>query len=358
MDYEVKTDTLDAAFETAAAALPAAVERPVLAGGATLNAAKAAFVDGYLRSGRDTELKSFNAVTQTDGGFALPREIDAVIDTTLKAISPIRSVANVVRVGTAGYRKLVTQNGVISGWAAENAARPETATPVFNEIVPSMGDLYANPSATQAMLDDALFDVEEWLAGEIATEFAKAEGSAFVNGNGVNKPKGFLAGPTPLATGDQVRAFGTLQYVPSGLAGDFVASNPQDRLVDLVQSLRAPYRQGAVWIMNAATLAKIRKFKDSTGAFIWSPGLTAGAAANLLGYPVIESEDMPDIAANSLSIAFGNFQAGYLIAERAETNILRDPFTNKPFVNFYATKRIGGTVSNSEAIKLMKFSVS
>ncbi len=358
MTYEVKTEPLEAVFDTPAADIPAAIQRPVLSGGTSISAAKSAFVDGYLRKGNDQELKSFNAVTQTDGGFALPREIDAVIDTTLKAISPIRAIANVVQIGTAGYRKLVTQNGVISGWAAENAARPETATPVFNEIVPSMGDLYANPSATQAMLDDALFDVEAWLAGEIATEFAKAEGSAFVNGNGVNKPKGFLAGPAPLATGDAVRAFGTLQYLPSGLAGDFVASNPQDRLVDLVQSLRAPYRQGAVWIMNAATLAKIRKFKDSTGAFIWSPGLTAGAAANLLGYPVIESEDMPDVAANSLSIAFGNFQAGYLIAERAETNILRDPYTNKPFVNFYATKRIGGTVSNSEAIKLMKFAVS
>jgi HK97 family phage major capsid protein len=358
MDYEVKADTLESVFDTSAAAIPTVVERPALSGQTSISAAKTAFVDGYLRRGNETELKSFNAVTPGDGGFALPREIDSVIDTTLKAISPIRSVANVVRVGTAGYRKLVTQNGVISGWAAENAARPETATPVFNEIAPPMGDLYANPSASQAMLDDAAFDVEEWLAGEIATEFAKAEGSAFVNGNGVNKPRGFLAGPAPLATGDAVRAFGTLQYVPSGLAGDFVATNPQDKLVDLVQSLRAPYRQGAVWIMNAATLAKIRKFKDTTGAFIWSPGLTAGAAANLLGYPVIESEDMPDIAANSLSIAFGNFQAGYLIAERAETNILRDPFTNKPFVNFYATKRIGGSVSNSEAIKLMKFAVS
>ncbi len=358
MDYEVKTDPLEAAFDEAVAVAAAPIERPILTGGRAIDAAKSAFVDGYLRSGRDTELKSFNAVTATDGGFALPREIDAVIDTTLKAISPIRAIANVVRVGTAGYRKLVTQNGVISGWAAENAARPETATPLFNEIVPPMGDLYANPSASQAMLDDAQFDVEAWLAGEIATEFAKAEGSAFVNGNGVNKPKGFLAGPAPLATGDTVRAFGTLQYVPSGLAGDFVVTNPQDKLVDLVQTLRAPYRQGAVWVMNAATLARIRKFKDSTGAFIWQPGLTAGAGALLLGYPVIESEDMPDIAANSLSIAFGNFQAGYLIAERSETNILRDPFTNKPFVNFYATKRIGGTISNSEAIKLMKFSIS
>jgi HK97 family phage major capsid protein len=358
MEYQVKADALEASF--AGATLPpveAIVERPVLSGASIGSGERAAFVDGYLRRGREAELKSFTGLTTQDGGFALPREIDAVIDATLKAISPIRSVANVVRVGTAGYRKLVTQNGVASGWAAENGARPETGTPQFNEIVPPFGDLYANPSATQAMLDDAQFDVEAWLAGEIATEFAKAEGTAFVNGNGVNKPRGFLAGNVPLATGDTVRAFGTLQYVPTGVAGAF-ATNPQDKLVDLVQTLRAPYRQGAVWIMNATTLAVIRKFKTTDGAFIWQPGLTAGNAASLLGYPVIESEDMPDIAANSLSIAFGNFQAGYLIAERSETNILRDPYTNKPYVNFYATKRIGGSVSNSEAIKLLKFAVS
>ena len=358
MDYDVKAESLENSFAAIeASAVPPVIERPMISGASPDVSVKSAFVDGYLRRGAETGLKSFNAVTGGDGGFALPREIDGVIDTTLKSISPIRSIANVVRVGTAGYRKLVTQSGVISGWAAENATRPETGTPVFNEIVPPMGDLYANPSASQAMLDDAGFDVETWLANEIATEFAKAEGSAFVSGNGVNKPKGFLTFPNAV-TPDTTRPFGTLQYIASGAASDFITTNPQDRLIDLVQALRAPYRQGAVWVMNAATLAKIRKFKTTDGAFIWQPGLTAGSANNLLGYPVIESEDMPDIAANSLAIAFGNFNAGYLIAERSETNILRDPFSNKPFVNFYATKRIGGTVSNSEAIKVMKFAVS
>ncbi len=194
------------------------------------------------------------------------------------------------------------------------------------------------------------------MAGEIAMEFAKAEGAAFVGGSGSGRPKGFLTQPTA-ATADGTRAFGTLQYLASGTAGDFSAS-PQERLIDLVQALRAPYRQGASFVMNAATLARIRKFKTSDGAFVWAPSLAAGQPATLLGYPVIEAEDMPDIAANALSIAFGNFRAGYLIAERAETVILRDPYSNKPFVNFYATKRVGGCVTNSEAIKLMKFSVS
>jgi HK97 family phage major capsid protein len=257
-------------------------------------------------------------------------------------------------VGSAGYRKLVTAGGTPAGWVAEDAGRPETNTPSFVEIAPPFGELYANPAASQAMLDDAAFDVEAWLAQEIATEFARAEGAAFVLGSGVNRPKGFLAAPTSAAA-DGVRPFGTLQFITSGAAGGFAASNPQDRLIDLVQALRPPYRQGAAFVMNSSTAARIRKFKTSDGAFLWQPGLVAGQPDTLLGYPVVEAEDMPDVAADSLSIAFGNFKAGYLIAERTETQILRDPFTHKPFVHFYATKRVGGQVSNSEAIKLMKF---
>ncbi len=280
MDYEVKADPIEAVFEGATAEVP--VIRPVLSGTAAADPATAAFVNGYLRRGSELELKSFSGIVAADGGFAIPKEIDEAIDATLKSISPIRAIANVVRVGSAGYRKLVTQNGVTSGWAAETATRPETATPTFNEIVPSFGELYANPAATQAMLDDAAFDVEGWLAGEIATEFAKAEGSAFVTGNGTNKPKGFLASPTA-ATSDAVRTFGTLQYVASGAAGAFLASNPQDKLVELLHSLRAPYRQGASWVMNSSTLATIRKFKTTDGAFIWQPGLVAGQPDTLLG---------------------------------------------------------------------------
>lgn len=327
--------------------------RPLLAGG---EGAEAGGFGGFLRTGAAVEVKSFTGVTGAEGGYALPKEIDAVIDRALKAASPIRSIANVVKVGSAGYRKLVTTGGTPSGWAAEDGALAQTGTPVFNEIAPPMGELYANPAASQAMLDDAAFDVEAWLADEIAAEFAKAEGAAFVNGSGVNRPKGFLQYATS-ASGDAVRAFGTLQHLASGAAGDF-AANPQDRLIDLVQLLRSPYRQNASWVMNASTLARLRKFKTSDGAFLWAPSLAAGQPATLLGYPVIEAEDMPDIGPNSLSIAFGDFRAGYLVAERTETQILRDPYTNKPFVTFYATKRVGGAVSNSEAIKLMKFAVA
>ncbi|WP_267387549.1 phage major capsid protein [Sphingomonas sp. GC_Shp_3] len=347
---EVKADALETTF--AGVEPGGAVARPLLSGARAQNGA----FGGFLRSGASVEMKSFTGVTGDSGGYAIPREIDAVIGATLASVSPIRSIANVVQVGSAGYRKLVTAGGTPSGWASEVDARPDTGTPTYFEIAPPMGDLYANPSASQAMLDDALFDVEGWLATEIAREFARAEGAAFVSGSGVGRPKGFLAAPVSSAN-DGARAFGTLQYLASGAAGDFAVS-PQDRLIDLVQALRGPYRQNGTWVMNSATLARIRKFKTSDGAFIWTPGLSAGQPATLLGYPVIEAEDMPDIGANALAIAFGDFRSGYLIAERGETGILRDPYSNKPFVNFYATKRIGGCVSNSEAIKLMKFAAN
>ena len=328
--------------------------RPPLSGAGP---ARSAFGEDYLRKGNESglEVKALAGTSEAAGGYAVPEEIDGEIATLLSAISPIRRIATVVKVGSAGYRKLVTKGGTPSGWVAEDAARPETATPDFVEIAPPFGELYANPAASQAMLDDAAFDVEAWLAIEIANEFARAEGAAFVNGSGTGRPRGFLNGPTS-AQGDAARPFGTLQFVASGAAGGFAQTNPQDRLIDLVQSLRPPYRQGAVFVMNSATASAIRKFKTADGAFLWQPGMAAGQPDSLLGYPVVEAEDMPDISANSLSIAFGNFKAGYLIAERTETQILRDPYTHKPFVHFYATRRVGGQVMNSEAIKLMKFS--
>ncbi|MEA3065800.1 MAG: hypothetical protein QOJ27_2252 [Sphingomonadales bacterium] len=369
---EVKADALEASFEALErdeeevaqlkeemAQLKARIDAQAVAGARpALSGAKAQaspFVDSYLRKGLEAgvELKALAGTTDSAGGYAVPEEIDAEIGRLLTSISPIRAIANVVRVGSAGYRKLVTTGGTPSGWVSETAARPETATPTFIEVAPPSGELYANPAASQAMLDDSAFDVEAWLAQEIATEFARAEGTAFVGGNGVNRPKGFLAGPTS-AQGDSVRAFGTLQFLATGAAGAFGA-NPGDKLIDLVQALRPPYRQGAAFVMNSATASSIRKFKTADGAFLWQPGLVAGQPDTLLGYPVVEAEDMPDVAADSLSIAFGNFRIGYLIAERTETQILRDPFTNKPFVHFYATKRVGGQVANSESIKLLKF---
>lgn len=378
-DMEVKADALDGAFDAvlaaeavdelkaSVAALKAQVDaQAVAASRLPLDGAKAAadpardvFVERYLRRGIDAgvEMKSLSGASGAEGGYAVPREIDGNIAATLKALSPIRSIATVVQTGTSGYRKLVATGATATGWVGETAARPETATRSFAEIAPPSGELYANPAASQAMLDDAMFAVEDWLADELGREFAVAEGAAFVTGNGTNRPKGFLS-YAATNEADSARAFGTLQYLASGAAGAFAASNPQDKLVELVHALKAPYRQGACWVMNSDALARIRKFKTSDGAFVWQPGMVEGQAATLLGYPVIEAEDMPDVAANSLSVAFGNFRAGYLIADRGETRILRDPFSNKPFVHFYATKRVGGAIIDSNAIKLLKFAAS
>ncbi|MXO65492.1 phage major capsid protein [Altericroceibacterium endophyticum] len=310
------------------------------------------FVQHFLRRGSESEIKSLTGAVPKDGGYAVPREIDALIAREVMEISPIRQLAQVVQTGSAGYRKLVSTGGTASGWVSETAGRPETDTPEFAEIAPPTGELYANPAASQAMLDDAAFDLEQWLAGEIAMEFARAEGSAFISGSGVNQPKGFLAAPMSMA-GDAVRPFGTLQYVGSGSDSGF-GSNPESRLIDLVHTMKAGHRQGASWVMNSSTLAEVRKLKTADGAFLWQPGLVEGQPDRLLGYPVVEAEDMPDIAEDAFPIAFGNFRAGYLIAERSATNILRDPYSNKPFVHFYATKRVGGQVLDSSAIKLLK----
>ncbi|MBC7522044.1 MAG: phage major capsid protein [Sandarakinorhabdus sp.] len=378
MTYETKADALESVFETAAGTDSAAelnalraemgrlanlvtarsVDRPALAGAKSATGANGSFGAGYLRKGETggDEIKAASVGNGPKGGVAVPTLINDVVDKVLFTSSPIRSIAQVVDIGSANYRKLITTTGVVSGWVSETAARPETETPVFAEIAPPMGELYANPAASQAMLDDAFFNVEEWLGMEIGREFARAEGVAFVTGDGINKPRGFLTAANSAAD-DSTRAFGTLQFITSGAPGGFAASNPQDRLIDLVHSLATPYRQGASWVMNSATLARVRKMKDLDGGFIWQPALAADQPATLLGYPVIEVAAMPDVAVDSLSIAFGNFQAGYLIVQRRETAVLRDPFSNKPYVNFYATRRVGGAVVDSRAIKLMKFNV-
>ncbi|MFA9201856.1 MAG: phage major capsid protein [Cypionkella sp.] len=329
-----------------------AAQRPLSGAADAASPEVKGFVDGYLRAGRTAEIKSLTTQVPADGGYAVPREIDAEIARQLTALSPIRAIAQVVQTGTSGYRKLVATGGVASGWVGETAARPETATPQFAEIAPPTGELYANPAASQTMLDDAAFDVEAWLAGEIAAEFARAEGAAFVHGSGIAMPRGFLAAPMS-AAGDASRAFGTLQYLGSGDAAG-LGDTIELVLIDLVHSLKAGYRQGASWVMNGATLAEVRKLRTAEGAFLWQPGLTDGQPDRLLGYPVVEAEDMPDVGANACPIAFGNFRAGYLIAERTATSILRDPFTHKPFVHFYACRRVGGQVLDSAAIKLLK----
>lgn len=323
---------------------------------------KSAFIDGFLRKGaetglKDLQVKAMSVGTPADGGYALPEEIDRTIEKLARDYSAIRAIANVVQVGTSDYKKLVNVNGIASGWVGETAARPATNTSQLAEVAPPMGTLYANPQVTQDALDDLFFNVESDIAAQLAEEFGIAEGAAFVSGNGTNKPKGFLA-YTTAATADAARAFGTIEHIATGVAGDFAAANKADVLYDVIGKLKAAYRGNSRWVMNKAIMFEVLKLKDSTGQYLWQPSLQEGFPIRLLGFGVVEAEDMPAKAANSLSIAFGDFKRGYTVVDRIGTRMLRDPYTNKPYVGFYTTKRVGGAVVNSEAIKVVKFAAA
>jgi HK97 family phage major capsid protein len=208
------------------------------------------------------------------------------------------------------------------------------------------------PAATQTLLDDAVVDIDAWLADEVETAFAEQEGTAFVTGNGVSRPRGFLSYDT---VANAAWVPGKLGFVATGAAGAFPAANPADVLFDLVYALRAGYRQNAGFVMNRRLQSTIRKMKDADGNYLWQPPQAADRSATLLGFPVTEAEAMPDAGAGSLSLAFGDFRRGYLVVDRAGLRVLRDPYSAKPYVLFYTTKRVGGGVQDFDAIKLLKF---
>ncbi|OYX57387.1 MAG: phage capsid protein [Brevundimonas subvibrioides] len=317
---------------------------------------KAAF-EGYVRTGRELglELKAGLSSASNSGGYVVPPETERAIERRLMATSPMREIATVRTVASGVFRKPVSTAGIASGWVAETAARPETDPATLALLEFPAADLYANPAATQSLLDDALVDLDEWLASEVEDAFAAQETAAFVTGDGVNKPRGFL-GYSIVA--DASQTWGDIGYVASGAAGAFASSSPSDRLIDLIYAPKAQFRPNGRFVMNRKTVSAVRKFKDADGAYIWSPASRPGETASLLGYPVTEIETMPDIAANSHAIAFGDFQRGYLIVDRAGVRVLRDPYSAKPYVLFYTTKRVGGGVQNFDAIKVMKFAAS
>ena len=245
--------------------------------------------------------------------------------------------------------------GPATGWVGETDARPQTASPNLDALSFPAMELYAMPAATATLLDDSAVDLDEWIASEVELVFAMQEGAAFVGGDGVNKPKGFLSYPTAV---NASWSWGNLGYLVSGAAGTFAASNPSDTLVDLIYALKAGYRQNGSFVMNRKTQATIRKFKDTTGAYLWQPPAQSGGRATLMTFPVVEAEDMPDVAANALAVAFGDFQRGYLIVDRVGVRVLRDPYSAKPYVLFYTTKRVGGGVQDFDAIKLLKMAAS
>ena len=338
------------------------VARPALSTKAGEDAPHQKAFAAYLRSGDDdalrgldVEVKGLTTAVAADGGYLVDPQTSDTIATVLKSSASLRSVANVVNVEATAFEVLVDHTEMGSGWASETADAVETNTPQFERISIPLHELSALPKASQRLLDDAAFDVDSWLATRIADKFATAEAAAFITGDGIDKPRGFLNHSN---VDDASWTWGSLGYVATGADGEFASGAAAESIVDLVYSLGARYRAHATFTMNSKTAGAVRKMKDADGRFLWSDGLAAGEPARLMGYPVVIAEDMPDIASDATAIAFGDFSKGYTIAERPDMRILRDPFSAKPHVLFYATKRVGGDVSDFAAIKLLKFSVS
>ena len=316
--------------------------------------------EAYVRKGEthglfDIEAKSMSIGSNADGGYLVPAETETEIGRLLSNASAIRAISDVRQVSAAVYKKPFAITGAASGWIGEAAVRPETASATLAELQFPTMELYAMPAATQSLLDDSVVNLDQWIAGEVQTVFAEQESQAFVTGNGVNKPRGFTD-YTKVA--DASWTWGNMGYLATGVAGAFAASNPTDKLIDLAYALKAGFRQNANWVMNRKTQGIIRKFKDAQGNYIWQPAITADGKASLMNFPITESEHMADIATDSYSLALGDFKQGYLVVDRVGIRILRDPYSSKPYVLFYTTKRVGGGVQNFEAIKLMKFGVS
>jgi HK97 family phage major capsid protein len=316
-----------------------------------------AFCD-YLRTGDDDGLrglelegKALSSVVNSDGGFLVDPQTAEMIKSVLNSTASLRSIASVVHVESTSFDVLVDHTDVGAGWATETDPRVETDTPRLERITIPLHELSALPKASQRLLDDSAFDIEGWLADRIADKFSRAEAAAFINGDGVDKPMGFQSHPT---VHNSSWSWGSIGYVltqdENNLEGDHI--------IDVVYALGARYRANACFVMNSKTACVVRKLKDSEGRFLWSDGLAAGEPARLMGYKVLIAEDMPDVSSNAMAIAFGDFAAGYTIAERPDLRVLRDPFSAKPHVLFYATKRVGGDVSDFAAIKFVKFGTS
>lgn len=295
---------------------------------------------------------SLNKGAAGEGGYLAPVEWDRSITSKLVEISPLRALCASQTISTNGFTKLFMNAGITSGWVGEAAARPETGVPTFSSLTYNTGEIYANPSATQQMLDDAAIDLEAWLAGEVETEFAYQEGIAFLTGSGVNKPTGLLTYITGAANA-AVHPYGAITTVASGAAAAITA----DSMIDLTSSLPTAMTGGAKMIANRNTITALRKLKDGQGNYLWQPSFVAGAPATINGYGLTEVAGMPDIAAGSKPIMFGDFKRGYLILDRLGVRVIRDNLTSKPFVSFYTVKRVGGGLLHPDYLRAMTVSI-
>lgn len=295
---------------------------------------------------------SLNKGTAGEGGYLAPVEWDRTISDRLIEVSPLRALCSVQSISTNGFSKLFANAGITSGWVGEADARPVTANGTFASLAYNTGEIYANPTATQQMLDDGAINLEAWLAGEVETEFAYQEGLAFLTGTGVNKPTGLLTYITGAANA-AVHPYGAITTVVSGAAGAITS----DSLIDLTSSLPTAMAGGAKMIANRNTITVVRKLKDGQGNYLWQPSFVAGAPATVNGYGITEVAGMPDVAAGSKPIMFGDFKRGYLVIDRMGVRVLRDPFTAKPFVSFYTTKRVGGGLLHPDYLRALTVSI-
>lgn len=319
--------------------------------------------DRFFRKGvdaglRDIEVKAaMSTDSDPDGGYVVPEQMEQAVDRVLGTVSAIRSIATVMNISAPTYKKLVGQGGATGGWVGEREARTSTTTPTLTELVFQAMELYANPAATQTLLDDARVDLAAWLANEVSITFSEMEGVAFYSGNGVNKPRG-IASYTMIA--DTSYAWGKVGFKTSGVAAALndATHSGHDALTDLVYALKQGYRQNARFLMNRKTQAAVRKFTTlgDEKLPLWQPSLQLGQPATLLGYPITDDDNVEDIGSNAFPVWFGDFKRGYLIVDRLGIRVLRDPYTNKPYVHFYTTKRVGGGIQNFEAIKALKCS--
>ncbi|TDR93805.1 HK97 family phage major capsid protein [Enterovirga rhinocerotis] len=311
--------------------------------------------DNFAQANREGHRQQIRAAMTSgspgDGGYVTPIEWDRQIVQALRVESPLRQLATVVTTGGPGFSTVWSNGEWGSGWVGETAARPQTTTPSLASLQFKSGELYANPAVSQQLLEDADFDFGKWLSDEVSLVFAAQESIAFLSGDGVNKPQGLL---TYVGSGTTLHPGGEPGVTVSGHASQITG----DGILTLIYALKAPYRQGATFLMNSATAGAMRKLKDGQGNYLWQPSMILGQPSTLAGYPIAIDESMPDVGAGAYPIAFGNWARAYVIVDRLGTTVLRDPYTAKPFVLFYTRKRVGGGVRDPNAFRVLKVAVS
>ncbi|MGZ0026433.1 phage major capsid protein [Stenotrophomonas sp. S4] len=323
-------------------------------GSAGSGVADAEYTESFRAHFRKGDVQAaLNKGADNEGGYLAPVEWDRTITDRLVILSDMRQLATVQPCSGAGLTKLFNMGGTASGWVGETAARPQTGTAQFQSLNFGWGEIYANPAATQQLLDDAEIDLEAWLAGEVETEFSKQEGTGFWSGDGVNKPFGMLTYVEGGANAAK-HPFGAIKVVNSGVA----AGINGDSIIDLVYDLPSAFTRGAKFAMNRKTQGVVRKLKDTQGNYLWQPSLVAGQPSTLAGFAVQEVAAIPDVAANAIGMLFGDFKQTYTVFDRKGVRVLRDPYTNKPYVMFYTTKRVGGGVHNPEPMRALKIAAS